>query len=70
MTTVTLNIDEDLLEKAKKGMRESDVTLDEVVAKALVPYAEDEQDMRDYDELMARLNYVKAAGPYTRDAMN
>ncbi len=70
MTTVTLNIDAVLLEKAKKGMQERDVTLDEVVAKALVPYTEGEQDMQEYDDLMARLRYVKAAGPYTRDEMN
>ena len=70
MTTVTLNIDEALLEKAKNGMREHDVTLEEVIEKALMPYVEEEQDMHEYDELMARLTYVKSAGPYTRDEMN
>jgi metal-responsive CopG/Arc/MetJ family transcriptional regulator len=59
MTTVTLNIDEALLEKSENGMRDRHVTLDEVVEKAVMPYLEEEQDMREYDELMARLTYVK-----------
>lgn len=70
MTTVTLNINEALLEKAKNGMRDHHVTLDEVVERAIMPYVKNEQDMREYDEFMAKLRYVKSAGPYTRDEMN
>jgi len=70
MTTITLNIDNSFLEKAKNGMRDHHVTLEEVVHQALMPYVEEEQDMREYDELVARLSYVKSAGPYTRDEMN
>jgi hypothetical protein len=70
MTAVTLNVDEDLLEKAKAGLQQRGLTLEELFSNALTPYAEGEATIREYEGLLRRHFYLRHAKPYTQDEVN
>ena len=69
METITLTVDKSLLEDAKKVAAAAHTTLDAALQDWLVEYTAGLEPVRKYDELMARLSYVKSGGPYTRDEM-
>ncbi len=70
METITLTVDKSLLEDAKKVAEATHTTLDAALQEWLVKYTAGLERVRKYDELMARLTYVKSGGPYTRDELN
>lgn len=70
MTTVTLNIDEDLLEKAKAGLEQRGLSLDEFFSNVLAPYAEGEVSIREYEALSRRHFIVRPAKPLIYNEIN
>lgn len=67
MTTVTLNVDKDLLEKATIGLQTRGLTLEQLLINALAPYAAEEATIREYEALLRRHFYLRHVRPYTQD---
>ena len=70
METITLTVEKSVLEAAYRAAEAQHTTRDEVLNEWLTRLALGTERVKKYDELMERMSYVKAAGPYTRDEMN
>lgn len=64
MTTVTLTIDEELLQRAKIGLEQRGLTLDNLFTNALSPYSEGEECIRAYEGLLRRHFFLRPTRPY------
>jgi len=70
MATVTVHIDEALLEKAGKTLAKRGQTLDAFLASELLRLTDGELHSQEYQELMASLKHVDSGGKFTREEMN
>lgn len=70
MKNVTLSADEHLIEQARQVARSQHRTLNEAFREWLAQFTQQAGRAQEYDALMARLQHVCSAGPYTRDEMN
>ncbi len=70
MKNITLSAAEDLIEDARAVARSQRSTLNKMFREWLVEVAGRRRTEERLGELMARLDYVEAGGPFTRDQLN
>lgn len=67
---ITLSADEHLIEQAREVARAQHTTLNAAFREWLEQYSGRARWLREYDELMERLKYMKVDRKYTRDELN
>jgi hypothetical protein len=67
---VTLNADEQLIERARDRARREHTTLNDAFRDWLARYAGAGDRSADYDGLMKRLSYARPGRRFTRDELN
>jgi len=70
MKNITLNADDDLIERARSVARAQRKTLNTAFREWLVQFTASEGDAQSYDALMKNLTYVDAGRHFTREEMN
>lgn len=67
---LTLNVDENLIERGRMVARSRHTTLNAAFQQWLQEYTSKAVDVGEYDALMSRLSHVSAGRTFTRDEMN
>ena len=68
---ITLSADEHLIERAREVARSRNETLNAAFREWLRSYTEDKESaLAKFDEVMARLSYIRVGRKFTRDEMN
>lgn len=67
---ITLSAEDDLIEQAREKARKQKTTLNAAFREWLKDYTGRRDRGKEYDELMQRLNYVRAGRKFTREEMN
>jgi hypothetical protein len=67
---ITLSAEEDLIERSRTRARRENTTLNAVFRQWLKHYAGRESASAEYKDIMERLSYAHASGPYSREEMN
>jgi hypothetical protein len=71
MKNITLSADEHLIEAARERARAENTTLDEQFRRWLADYAQAQERMQRYDEVMSKLRgSLKVGHKLSRDEMN
>ena len=70
MKNITLSAEEHLIEQARQIARMQHKTLNAAFREWLQQYTASEGSVRDFDNLMRRLNHIKAGRKFSRDEMN
>ena len=70
MKNITLSAHEDLIEQARAVARSQKSTLNQLFREWLSQLAGNKEKEQRLEELMARLDYVRSGGPFTREQMN
>jgi len=70
MKNITLSADEHLIEQARLVAKAQHKTLNVLFREWLREIGSRNGDLKDFDALMKRLNYVEAGRRFTRDEMN
>jgi hypothetical protein len=67
---ITLSVDERLIDEAREKARQENTTVNELVRSWLQEYTGKNDRVREFRELMARLEHVNINRKYTREEMN
>jgi hypothetical protein len=70
MKNITLSADEGLIRQARRRAAIEHRSLNEAFRQWMTGYVVSGTNEQTYDQLMQRLDYARAAGPFTREAMN
>ncbi len=70
MKNITLSAEEKLIEEAREAARAQKTTLNHLFREWLAEVAGRRDRARRASELIERLHYVNAGGPFNRDEMN
>ncbi|MCA9945900.1 MAG: hypothetical protein KC449_20600 [Anaerolineales bacterium] len=70
MKNITLSADEYLIQQARQRAASENRSLNDLFREWLAQYVSQPHAAQKYADLMAQLNHVQAAGPYTRDELN
>ena len=70
MKNITLSAQDQLLQEARKKAVQENTTLNALFREWLNGYVRHQQSAREFDQLMARIAYVKLDRKYTREEMN
>jgi hypothetical protein len=70
MKNVTLTADEAVIERARERAQQEKSSLNREFRRWLESYAGRDRAVEAYRALMARLDHVKAGGPYSRQELN
>lgn len=70
MKNITLSAEEALIEEARSAARAQNTTLNQLFRDWLAEIAGRKAREQQVEELLARLSYVKAGGPFSREEIN
>lgn len=70
MKNITLSADEEMIASAREEARARKTTLNQLFRDWLTSLARHRERQEQVRSLMARLDYVEAGGPFTREELN
>ena len=70
LKNITLSADEELIRKAREKAQREHTTLNASFREWLKSYVSAEARVRNFDDLMQSLSYVKTGKKFTREEMN